>query len=486
MQCGLLGRKLGHSYSPQIHRELGSYGYCLYEKEPWELEAFLKSGTFAGLNVTIPYKKDVIPYLDELSPVAKRLGAVNTIVRKPDGSLMGHNTDYFGFRYLVRRSGLEVKGKKVLVLGSGGASNTAVAVLEELGAQVVIISRSGENNYGNLQLHADASVIVNTTPVGMFPNTGVSPVDLGVFPKLDGVLDAIYNPARTKLLLDGERRGLMVALELEEYSYTPGDKALSRATEQTVPERLPPRVAIRRGAALEMPHVMVLIDDREDRLMRAMEESTHGQAPLYDFELMQGGGHLTGYAVQQTAQWQEIAEILEGLKEKSGDGFLFAVGDGNHSLAAAKAYWEEKKQTLPLSQQQDDPARFALVEVVNLYDPAMPFLPIHRLLYHVDPEEVQRQVGFDAGNPPSLQELQPRLDRWLDDHPQAELEYIHGEKECRALAGEAPDRLAILYDTFDRGSVFPTVQKNGVFVRKSFSLGEACEKRYYLECRRIR
>ena len=209
MQCGLLGRKLGHSYSPQIHRELGSYGYCLYEKEPWELEAFLTGGTFVGLNVTIPYKKDVIPYLDELSPVAKRLGAVNTIVRKPDGSLMGHNTDYFGFRYLVRRSGLTVSGKKVLVLGSGGASNTAVAVLEELGAQVVIISRSGENNYGNLQLHADASVIVNTTPVGMFPNTGVSPGDLGVFPKLEGVLDAIYNPARTRILLDGERRGLI-------------------------------------------------------------------------------------------------------------------------------------------------------------------------------------------------------------------------------------------------------------------------------------
>lgn len=209
MQCGLLGRKLGHSYSPQIHRELGSYGYCLYEKEPWELEAFLTGGSFAGLNVTIPYKKDVIPYLDELSPVAKRLGAVNTIVRKPDGSLMGHNTDYFGFRYLVRRSGLTVSGKKVLVLGSGGASNTAVAVLEELGAQVVIISRSGENNYGNLQLHADASVIVNTTPVGMFPNTGISPVDLGLFPRLEGVLDAIYNPARTRILLDGERRGLI-------------------------------------------------------------------------------------------------------------------------------------------------------------------------------------------------------------------------------------------------------------------------------------
>ena len=147
MQCGLLGRKLGHSYSPQIHRELGSYQYTLFEKEPQELEEFLKNGDFEGLNVTIPYKKDVIPYLTELTPVAQRLGAVNTIVRRADGTLIGHNTDYFGFRYLVQRSGLDVENKKVLVLGSGGASNTAVAVLRELGARVVIISRSGENNY---------------------------------------------------------------------------------------------------------------------------------------------------------------------------------------------------------------------------------------------------------------------------------------------------------------------------------------------------
>lgn len=209
MECGLLGRKLGHSYSPQIHRQLGNYAYTLFEKEPQELEEFLKSGDFTGLNVTIPYKKDVIPFLDELSPVAKRLGAVNTIVRREDGSLIGHNTDYFGFRYLVNRSGLDVGGKKVLVLGSGGASNTAVAVLQELGANVVIISRSGENHYGNLTLHSDAAVIVNTTPVGMYPNTGVSPLDLGVFPRLEGVLDVVYNPAKPKILLDAEARGLV-------------------------------------------------------------------------------------------------------------------------------------------------------------------------------------------------------------------------------------------------------------------------------------
>lgn len=209
MRCGLLGRKLGHSYSPQIHRQLGNYSYALFEKEPQELEEFLKSGDFTGLNVTIPYKKDIIPFLDELSPVAKRLGAVNTIVRREDGSLIGHNTDYFGFRYLVNRSGLDVGGKKVLVLGSGGASNTAVAVLQELGANVVIISRSGENHYGNLTLHSDAAVIVNTTPVGMYPNTGVSPLDLGVFPRLEGVLDVVYNPAKPKILLDAEARGLV-------------------------------------------------------------------------------------------------------------------------------------------------------------------------------------------------------------------------------------------------------------------------------------
>ena len=209
MQCGLLGRKLGHSYSPQIHAQLASYSYSLFEKEPEELEGFLKNGNFVGLNVTIPYKKDVIPFLDQLSPVARRLGAVNTIVRRGDGSLVGHNTDYFGFRYLVQQSGLDVSGKKVLVLGSGGASNTAVAALQELGARVVIISRSGENNYGNLHLHANASVIVNTTPVGMYPNTGVSPIDLGCFPQLEGVLDVVYNPARTRILLDAENRGLV-------------------------------------------------------------------------------------------------------------------------------------------------------------------------------------------------------------------------------------------------------------------------------------
>ena len=209
MKCGLLGQKLGHSYSPQIHRKLADYEYSLYERQPDELERFLKHGDFTGLNVTLPYKKSVLPFLDELSPTAARLGAVNTIVRRTDGTLIGHNTDYFGFKSMVQRSGLSPKGKKVLVLGSGGASNTAVAVLEELAAQTIVISRSGDNNYHNLYLHADAAIIVNATPVGMYPNVGASPVNLNLFPRLEGVLDIVYNPARTQLLLDAEKRGLV-------------------------------------------------------------------------------------------------------------------------------------------------------------------------------------------------------------------------------------------------------------------------------------
>lgn len=207
MNCGLLGRKLAHSYSPQIHGFLGDYNYRLYEKEPEEIEDFLKNGDFSGINVTIPYKKSVIPYLDALTPTARRMGAVNTIVRR-DGRLIGHNTDCFGFQSMVLRSGLEVAGKEVLVLGSGGASNTAVAVLEEMGAQVTVISRSGKHHYGNLHLHNQASLIVNCTPVGMFPEVGTAPLSLNGFPRLEGVLDVIYNPARTSLLLEGEKRNL--------------------------------------------------------------------------------------------------------------------------------------------------------------------------------------------------------------------------------------------------------------------------------------
>lgn len=208
MECGLLGGKLGHSFSPQIHGALADYRYTLWEKSPEELDDFLENGDFTGLNVTIPYKKDVMPYCAELSEQAKKVGAVNTIVRRRDGTLLGHNTDYFGFAYLLKQSGIAVAGKKCLVLGTGGASVTVQAVLREQGAKVVVLSRSGPENYDHLERHADAALIVNATPVGMYPNTGVSPIKLIFFPNLEGVLDLIYNPARTQFLLDAEKLGV--------------------------------------------------------------------------------------------------------------------------------------------------------------------------------------------------------------------------------------------------------------------------------------
>lgn len=208
MKTGLLGRKLGHSYSPQIHACLGSYSYDLFEKEPDEVETFLKTGDFTAINVTIPYKQTVIPFCSELSQTARRIGAVNTIVRREDGSLIGHNTDYFGFLSTVKHSGLDPYGKKVLVIGNGGASKPAITVMEELGARVTVITHK-ENTPENLRKHDDAAILVNATPVGMYPNTGLSPVDLSLFPRLEGVLDMIYNPARTRLLLDAEERGLI-------------------------------------------------------------------------------------------------------------------------------------------------------------------------------------------------------------------------------------------------------------------------------------
>lgn len=209
LRCGLLGRTLGHSYSPAIHRQLAGYSYELFAVEPEDLAAFLTSDRFDGLNVTIPYKKAVIPYLSALSDTARTIGAVNTIVRRPDGTLWGDNTDAYGFAMLVRSSGTNVAGKKALVFGSGGASATAQYVLKTLGArEVVVVSRSGENNYENLDRHADAEIAVNATPVGMYPDAGASPVDLGRLPKLEAALDVVYNPARTAFLLQAEKRGL--------------------------------------------------------------------------------------------------------------------------------------------------------------------------------------------------------------------------------------------------------------------------------------
>ncbi len=206
---GLLGRKLGHSWSVPIHAALGCAGYRLYELEPEKLTAFLRRTDIGGLNVTIPYKRDVMPLCDEIDPAAADIGSVNTLVRGADGKLRGYNTDIDGFCYMARRAGIGFAGKKVVVLGSGGASLTAQAAARREGAQeITVISRSGPDNYGNLDRHADAEIVVNTTPVGMYPGNGAAPVDLSAFPRCEGVLDVIYNPRRTALLLQAEALGI--------------------------------------------------------------------------------------------------------------------------------------------------------------------------------------------------------------------------------------------------------------------------------------
>ncbi len=206
---GLLGETLKHSFSPQIHARLGRYAYRLFEVKPDDVNAFMDARDFDGINVTIPYKKTVIPFCAELSDRAKRIGSVNTILKRANGTLYGDNTDYFGFAALLDETGFDPAEKKAVILGSGGSALTVQAVLEDRGAgEIIVISRTGENNYQNLHLHADAALLVNTTPVGMYPNTGVSPVSLDAFPACQAVIDIIYNPAKTALLLAAEAKGL--------------------------------------------------------------------------------------------------------------------------------------------------------------------------------------------------------------------------------------------------------------------------------------
>ena len=206
---GLLGRRLGHSWSPAIHAALGCPDYRLFPLEPEELPGFLARPDIGGLNVTIPYKQTVMAWCDGIDPAARAIGSVNTLVRGGDGKLRAWNTDATGLAWMAERAGLDFAGKQVVILGSGGASRTAQAVARSRGARsVAVISRSGEDNYQNLSRHADGELLINATPVGMYPDNGSAPVDLRNFPACQGVLDLIYNPQRTALLLQAEELGL--------------------------------------------------------------------------------------------------------------------------------------------------------------------------------------------------------------------------------------------------------------------------------------
>ncbi len=212
MKYGCIAERLGHSFSREIHNMIGDYEYELCEVPKGELDAFMKKRDFLGINVTIPYKRDVMPYLDVTDGEAKKIGAVNTVVNR-DGKLFGYNTDYAGMRALILRSGIGFSGKKVLVLGTGGTSHMASELARQLGAgSVFCVSRTGRDGaltYDEAYMcHADADVIINATPAGMYPNVSSSPVDIAKFPMLSGVIDAVYNPIRTELVLSARERGI--------------------------------------------------------------------------------------------------------------------------------------------------------------------------------------------------------------------------------------------------------------------------------------
>ena len=211
-QYGCIGKKLTHSFSKEIHAKIADYDYELIELTEEEIAPFFDKKDFAAINVTIPYKQTVIPYLDSISPIAQRIGAVNTIVNK-DGKLYGYNTDYYGMKALVERVGIDLNGRKVLILGTGGTSKTAQVLAADLGAgEVLTVSRKKTEAYITYEEavcdHSDAQVIINTTPSGMYPNCEDKPIDIANFPKLEGVIDEVYNPLRTNLVLDAQERGI--------------------------------------------------------------------------------------------------------------------------------------------------------------------------------------------------------------------------------------------------------------------------------------
>lgn len=293
------------------------------------------------------------------------------------------------------------------------------------------------------------------------------------------------------------RRGLVGKLDLECYDWAPGSATPVRATEGTVESRLPARVEVRRGATLEMPHIMVFIDDPEN----AVIPSAAGGEALYDFELMLGGGHIRGSRVTG-----EAAERLTAALEAPEGSVRFAMGDGNHSLAAAKRCWEQIKRNLPESELETYPARYALAEIVNIHDEAVTFEPIHRVLLETAPrgfiEEAaarlprgkgqavtllagKREMEIETGMP--LGALVALVDELLGDWRRehgGEPDYIHGDEEARALGGK-PSSVGVLLPRLEKAELFPYITEHGPYPKKSFSIGHARDKRYYLECRAI-
>ncbi len=316
------------------------------------------------------------------------------------------------------------------------------------------------------------------------------------------------------------RKGLVMAIDLEQYEYAPGNKAMCRATEGTVLSRIPPRIKIRANAQIELPHIMILIDDPEDTVIGAAfrKAQEEGIKPLYDTPLMMDSGSITGTLIESSSDIADgIVSALETLKAKSSDGLLYLVGDGNHSLASAKAHWENVRKDLTGDDLKTHPARYALAEIVNIHDAGLEFEPIHRVVFGITPAEfiegaefffeengvtageapVEGQQNFvvttegkniyiSLANPPhslAVGSVQMYIDSLIEENKGITCDYIHGEDSVRSLAGDA--NTGILLPAISRSAFFDEVRTAGVYPRKTFSMGEAFEKRFYMEARKI-
>lgn len=313
----------------------------------------------------------------------------------------------------------------------------------------------------------------------------------------------------------GARVGLIAPVDLEAYDFSVGSRSPIRATEGTILERIPPRVRIRRGAPIELPHIMMLLDDALRTVIEPLYEMRESLSKVYDFELMQGGGHIRGWAVEGEAV-EFVLGAMKELRERCGDIFI-AVGDGNHSLATARQCWLDMRDNLTPEQREQHPARYALCELVNLHSEALVFEPVHRVLFGAEMGQVLRDFSAwcerggmrmergaraghvfrfvngrsdmtvtvsDSRRAIDVGTLQSFLDEWVKLHPEVSMDFVHGEQALRGLAARE-DCCGILLQPMNKANLFPAVEQGGALPRKTFSMGEAHEKRFYLECRRI-
>ena len=298
------------------------------------------------------------------------------------------------------------------------------------------------------------------------------------------------------------RLGLVLAVDLEDYSYLKGSNAKIKASEATIVERIPPRLKIRKDAPLELPHVLLLFDDKEKSIVEPLYKNREKLEKVYDFELNKNGGHIRGYKVSDVNK--VIAQFNE-LYEKNNNGLLFIVGDGNHSLATAKAHWENVKKEIPLSEQEKHPARYALVEVNNIYDEGIIFEPIHRVLFNISGDFADKLINNCSGTyrsytysdeeklplllPKSAPEaylmVQTFIDNYMKDHKEVKIDFIHDEEALIEICDKNPGSIGIMMPALGKDDLFEYISKDLTLPRKSFSMGHANEKRYYLEAKKI-